>query len=324
MARAGLTFEAISALGLRGKNPFAATRGLWALSQGYRQSRAILQRFRPDVLLATGGYVCVPVTLAAWQMKVPVIIYLPDIEPGLAIKFLARFADRVAVTAPEAQQFFNPGLAVVTGYPIRPELVTAAGAARKATARQRLNLSEAAPVLLVFGGSRGARSINRAITRHLNDYLVAGQLIHVTGTLDEKWVQAKKAALPAELQARYHVSAYLHEAMLEALLAADLVVARAGASTLGEFPAVGLPAVLVPYPYAGAHQQRNAGYLARHQAAVIVKDSDLDQKLKETVISLLTDANRLNQMSHACQQLAQPDAAARLAQEIVRVGNDRD
>lgn len=322
--RAGLTFEAIAALGLRGKNPFAAAQGLWALSQGYRQSRQIMRRFRPDVLFVTGGYVCVPVTLAARQGGVPVIIYLPDIEPGLAIKFLARFAVRVVVTAPEAQQFFKPGLTVVTGYPVRdnlfsPSLKEGGWGEVKATARRQLGLRDDLPVLMVFGGSRGARSINQAVTQDLESYLQICQVVHVTGTLDEAWVLARRAELSPEWQTRYHVSAYLHDEMVTTLLAADLVISRAGASVLGEFPAAGLPAILVPYPYAGAHQNRNAEYLAHYQAAVVIKDAELSQRLKGTVLELITDQDKLRAMSRASARLAQPEAATRLAQVIVEV-----
>lgn len=322
--RAGLTFEAIAALGLRGKNPFAAAQGLWALSQGYRQSRQIMRRFRPDVLFVTGGYVCVPVTLAARQAGVPVIIYLPDIEPGLAIKFLARFAAKVAVTAPEAQQFFKSGLTVVTGYPVRdnlffPSLREGDWGEDKATVRRQLGLREDLPVLMIFGGSRGARSINQAVAEDMESYLQVCQVVHVTGTLDEAWVLARRAELSPDLQTRYHVSAYLHDEMVTALLAADLVISRAGASVLGEFPAAALPAILVPYPYAGAHQNRNAEYLARHQAAVVIKDAELSQRLKGTVLELITDQDKLRAMSRASARLAQPEAAARLAQVIVEV-----
>ncbi len=326
--RAGLKFESIAAVGLRGKNPIAALGSLWTLSRSYGQSGQIIRRFRPQALFVTGGYVCVPIALAARQARVPIIIYLPDIEPGLAVKFLARFANRVAVTVPETQKFFKPGLTVVTGYPVRSELFAASatgGEARRAAARDRLGLSDDRPVLLVFGGSRGARSINRAITAHLEAYLEVSQVVHMSGSLDEAWVQARRAELPPDLQAGYHVSAYLHEEMIEALLAADLVVSRAGASVLGEFPAAGLPAILVPYPYAGAHQTLNANYLARHQAAIVVNDADLDSVtknggLKDTVLNLITNQEKLRAMRQAGQRLAKPQAATRLAQEILEVG----
>lgn len=318
--QAGLTVELISAGGIRGKKPLDTLNGLYALARGYRQSIQIMRRFQPDITFVTGGYVCVPVTLAARRTGVPVIIYLPDIEPGLAIKFLARFAHRVAVSTAESTKFFRPGLTVVTGYPVRSELLFAPDEARKFTARRRLGLKEALPVLLVFGGSRGARSINRAITNQIESYLEICQVIHISGALDIEWVQARRAQLPSDLQDRYYLAAYLHEEMVSALMAADLVVSRAGASVLGEYPAAGLPAILAPGPFAGSHQALNAEYLARHGAAVVINDADLNRHLKETVIDLITNKIELQAMSQACRSLVKPHAAEDLARQVLEVG----
>ncbi|MFQ5612405.1 MAG: undecaprenyldiphospho-muramoylpentapeptide beta-N-acetylglucosaminyltransferase, partial [Anaerolineae bacterium] len=304
-ARAGIPLATIPAAGLRGKNPVAAGRGLWALGRGYGHSLRLVRRFQPDALFVTGGYVCTPVTLAARRARVPVLIYLPDIEPGLAIKFLSRFADRVAVTAPEAQRFFRPGLTVVSGYPVRPELYQT----QRGEARARLGLEPAEPVLLVFGGSRGARSINRAVGAAIEELLEAAQVVHISGHLDAGWMQARRSELGAAQQARYHLYRYLHAEMSDALAAADLVVSRAGASVLGEYPALGLPAILVPYPHAGAHQARNAAYLAGRGAAVVVNDADLATNLKGATLSLLADRARRAQMAAAARALARPRAA---------------
>ncbi len=323
VTRADVPFEAVSAAALRGRNPLALAQGVWTLLQGYQQSYRLLQRFQPDVIFVTGGYVCVPVTLAAWRLRCPVLIYLPDIEPGLAIKFLARFARRVAVTAADAQPFFRDGLTVITGYPVRPELriPTADLPLAKQNARQQLHLTDDLPVLLVFGGSRGARSLNQAITQDATTYLERCQILHLTGQLDYETVLAQRGALPLDLQTRYHVHAYLHDDMVSALLAADLVVSRAGASVLGEFPAVGLPSVLVPYPYAGAHQRLNAEYLVRQQAAIMLNDVDIKSFLCDTVLDIILNPQKLAAMSQAARQLAQPDAAERLAHQILEESN---
>ena len=319
VTRAGIPFEGISAAGLRGKNPLAMAGGLWTLTRGFRQARRLVAAFRPDVLLVTGGYVCVPVTLAARLAGVPVLIYLPDIEPGLAIKSLVPFADRVGVSVSPAAQHFRPGRAVVTGYPVRRELFER----DRATARARLGLAEDVLVLLVLGGSQGARPINRAVSDGLEGLLSVAHVIHVSGPLDVEWVQARRAALSEPLRARYHVYDYLHEEMVDALLAADLAVSRAGASTLGEYPAAGLPSVLVPYPYAGAHQWANARYLTEAGAAVALADADLRTALLPTVLNLLADGDRRAALSRAARTLARPDAAQCIAELLKDVCDAR-
>ncbi len=320
--RVGIPFEGILATGLRGKNPLAMLGGLWVLSRGFRQARRLVATFQPEVLLVTGGYVCAPVTLAARLAGVPLLVYLPDMEPGLAIKFLARLADRVAVTAQPAASHFRRGQAVVTGYPVRRELFER----DPAEARARLGLraeDEHLPVLLVFGGSQGARSINRAVSEGIQALLEVAQVIHVSGRRDAEWTQAGRAALPELLQARYHVYDYLHEEMVDALLVADLVVSRAGASTLGEFPAAGLPAVLVPYPYAGAHQWDNARYLVEAGAAITIADADLGTRLIPAVLDLLADSNRRVAMQQAARALARPGAAQRITELMMDLSQRR-
>jgi UDP-N-acetylglucosamine--N-acetylmuramyl-(pentapeptide) pyrophosphoryl-undecaprenol N-acetylglucosamine transferase len=154
------------------------------------------------------------------------------------------------------------------------------------------------------------------VSEKLEALLLVAQAIHVSGRLDAEWVRARRAALPELWQARYRVYDYLHEEMMDALLAADLAVSRAGASTLGEFPAAGLPAVLVPYPHAGAHQWANARYLAEAGAAVALADADLGTALIPTVLDLLADSDRRAAMSRAARALARPDAAQRVAHEL--------
>jgi UDP-N-acetylglucosamine--N-acetylmuramyl-(pentapeptide) pyrophosphoryl-undecaprenol N-acetylglucosamine transferase len=314
----GIPFEPIEAVALRGRKLWAVPGGLWAMFRGFRQARRLIDSFRPDILFVTGGYVCGPVTLAAWRAGVPTMIYLPDIEPGLMVKTMARFVRRVSVTAPPSLRFFHPGQAVVTGYPVRQDLF----GRDPAQARQRMGLTAKSangddlPVLLVFGGSQGAHSINRAVSDGISALLSAAQVVHVAGPGDVEWVRAGRASLPDHMRAHYYVHDYLDDEMVDALLAADLTVARAGASTLGELPAAGLPGVLVPYPYAGAHQWANARYLVEGGAAVMVSDANLGTQLIPTVLDLLVDDARRAAMSQAARALAQPDAAERIAREL--------
>jgi UDP-N-acetylglucosamine--N-acetylmuramyl-(pentapeptide) pyrophosphoryl-undecaprenol N-acetylglucosamine transferase len=195
--------------------------------------------------------------------------------------------------------------------------------ARKDTARAALNLDADLPLLLVFGGSRGAHSINQALLAALPQLLPICQVVHISGQLD--WpaigdagmqIAAELAATAGRSDVRYHPYPYLHDEMVQALAAADLVIARAGASVLGEFPAVGLPSILVPYPYAGQHQDANAAYLADRGAALVVPDSELAGRLAPAVLGLFTKPERLAAMAAGTRALARPDAAAAIGQKL--------
>ncbi|MBP8109119.1 MAG: glycosyltransferase, partial [Caldilineaceae bacterium] len=241
--RAGLTFRGVDTGQLRGINPLTALANTGKMIRGVGQALTILKEFRPDVCFVTGGYVCAPMAVACKLRRVPLLIYLPDMVPGLAIKWLSRLAQKVAVSFPDAAAYF-PGKAVVTGYPVRGDLVQAAqdrrGSRQKLAAALKLDLgldeAETPPLLLVWGGSQGSRSINKAIQASLADLLPVAHILHLTGTLDYDRVVGGLADLPTAWQNRYHPVAYLHAEMPLALAAADVSVCRAGASTLGELP----------------------------------------------------------------------------------------
>lgn len=332
--RAEIPFRGIDTGQLRGINPVDAARNLGKMFRGLRQSQAIVREFKPDVCFVTGGYVCAPVVAACRMQRVPVMIYLPDMTPGWAIRGLSRLAQRVAVTFEEVASYFGgiypQGKAIVTGYPVRPELVVAAkdrAASRQKLAimidRPPLNGEDELPLLLVFGGSQGARSINQSIWAALPDLLPHAHVLHVVGTRD--WPLAKEhmqtmrstGILTGGTARRYHPIDYLHDGMPLALAAADLVVSRAGASTLGEFTVAGLPSILVPYPFKGVNaQDRNAEQLQQHEAAVIVEDADLSEDLERVILELLAQTERREQMAEHAAALAQPHAASRIAREL--------
>jgi UDP-N-acetylglucosamine--N-acetylmuramyl-(pentapeptide) pyrophosphoryl-undecaprenol N-acetylglucosamine transferase len=241
---------------------------------------------------------------------IPTLLYVPDIEPGLALKVLARFATCIGLTAENSRSYFkfNPRC-VVTGYPTRPGLQ----AWEPQTGRTHLNLLADQPVLFVFGGSKGARSLNRAVLPILPQLLEKVQVLHISGKLDWPEVEAAWKRLPSEIASRYHPYPYLHEEMGAALASANLVVSRAGASILGEFPLYGLPAILVPYPFAWRYQHVNADYLVRHGGAVVIRDEQLNTALLPGIQSLFDEPTRLESMSRAMRALAHPQAANKLA-----------
>ncbi|MCF6277533.1 MAG: undecaprenyldiphospho-muramoylpentapeptide beta-N-acetylglucosaminyltransferase [Anaerolineales bacterium] len=316
--RQGIPFVTIPAAGVHGVGLRALPGNLLRLARGVAESRRILREFKPDALFFTGGFVAVPMALAG--MKISSLLCVPDVEPGLALKFLARFADRITVTAPASTAYFSRTERVVlTGYPVRTELAQWG----KASARKKLGLRADLPVLLVFGGSKGARSINNALLDNLSALLQQTQIVHISGRLDWENVENVKKKLPREQASRYFAFDYLHEEMGAALAAADLVVSRSGASSLGEFPLFGLPALLVPYPYAWHYQKVNADYLCEQGAALMIKDSALKERIAPVVGELLQDPQKLDAMRAAMRKLARPNAAEEIGTQLMALTGKR-
>jgi UDP-N-acetylglucosamine--N-acetylmuramyl-(pentapeptide) pyrophosphoryl-undecaprenol N-acetylglucosamine transferase len=309
--REGIRYEAIPAAGVHGVGARALPGNLWQLSRGFFASRRILRKFRPEVLFFTGGFVAVPMALAArlsrWTKS---LLYVPDIEPGMALNTIARFSDCLTLTVEESGAFFpkHPSK-VITGYPVRSGLEQWT----IEQARSFFALEEQLPVLLVFGGSRGAHSINQALAGALPELLQDMQVIHITGKLDWQMMEQTRAGLPSKKLNRYRPYPYLYDEIGAAMRLADLALTRAGASTLGELPLFGLPAILVPYPYAWRYQRVNASYLVKRGAAEVIEDSQLTEKIVPEVRGLMADQAKCTRMSEAMRSLSKPEASARIA-----------
>lgn len=317
--RAGLRLETILGGAIVGVSPHIMIKNAAKLTWSLGKASGIVRGFKPHVTFLTGGYVAPPVALAARLQGVPVAIYLPDVEPGRAINAVMRLAQRVGCTT-EGSRAYVPGeKMVVTGYPVRPELRAAAGLSRREALAQ-FDLRPERPTLFVFGGSRGAWSINKALMAILPRLLETVQVIHISGKLTWPYVEAGAQTLTAEQRRYYRPYAYLHERMGSAYRAADLVVARAGASMLGESPAFGVPTILVPYPHAWRYQKVNADYLAARGAALRLEDERLAEELLPAVMGLLQDKAKLTQMGEAAKALDVPDAAVNLARLIINLG----
>jgi UDP-N-acetylglucosamine--N-acetylmuramyl-(pentapeptide) pyrophosphoryl-undecaprenol N-acetylglucosamine transferase len=354
-----LPFRAIPAAALRGRSPMILVRNAGTLARGAQAARRLIAMERPLAILGTGGYVCVPLFIAAQAARVPTAIYLPDVVPGMAVRFLARLATAVACNVEDSRPFFPRRTLHVTGYPVRRELFEQ----DRAACRAAFELSDRLPTLFVYGGSRGARSINQAIAALLPHLLPITQVLHVCGREgDERFLREAAAALPAELRARYRLYPYLYSgrddkvtrrqgdkvtetnvinhpftlspphlvtpSMVQAFGAADLALCRSGASTLGELPAAGLPAVLVPYPY--VHQDENADYLVRHGAALKVRDEQMlgagrpeAGPLFQNLLRLVEDPHQRAMMAERSRALAQPNAAQRLADLLLALGTSK-
>lgn len=299
-----------------------ATLGLNArdslrLVSGIYQSIGIIRRFKPDIIFIKGGFVGLPLGIAAGWLRVPYVIHESDLVPGLANKVLARRAAKVAVGfAAELYPNFAQNKLVHTGNPVRPELLKADPAA----SRRHFGFKAALPVVLVTGGSLGARDLNTAIIAALPQLIQHFQIIHQTGEREIEAVKFQVGRLRLEHPERYKPVAFLSEDMAEAYAAADVVIARAGANTISELALTNKPTILVPNTTMAGHQVANAQLLARAGAVRVIGDDRMTPALLLRELTALTgSAEERDYLIKHLAAFAVPDAASRLADEIVRV-----
>jgi UDP-N-acetylglucosamine--N-acetylmuramyl-(pentapeptide) pyrophosphoryl-undecaprenol N-acetylglucosamine transferase len=311
--RQGLRFREVTAGPLRGRSPLGMARGGLQLATGTTQAFAILRDFKPDIVFATGGYGSVGVGLATRAVRSRLLLFLPDVDAGAAVKSLAKVAHTIALSVPAALAQFPGKRTVVTGYPVRRGFFTA----ERLAARGALGLDPLLPTLLVSGASTGANRLNQAVASWAAEFLEIGQIVHLCGYADEGWLRERFEGVPHEQRQRYHLHAYLHEEMPLALAAADLAVMRSGASVLGELPAARLPAILVPGEYEGGYNQNaNARFMEQNEAAVVLPQARLHE-LHSMVMYLINNETRLTNMRASLGRLARPDAAENLANLVL-------
>ena len=281
---------------------------------GVGRAMRIVKRFRPDVVIGTGGYVCGPVLLAASIHGIPTLIQEQNVVPGVTNRLLSHFVTRIAAGVPEAAKHFPSKKVTCTGNPIRKNVMTA----RRDDGLKAFGLDGKKPIVLVSGGSRGARSINRAMIGVLQKAADRPevQFLHVTGKLeyDDVIHRLSDAGVNLEKSAHIQVKPYLYN-MPEALAVADLAVFRAGAIGLAELTARGIPSILVPYPYAAEnHQEHNARAVMAAGAARMILNKDLtEESLGQALEELLEDPEKLKQMAIASRSLGKPEAAGEIA-----------
>ena len=293
---------------------------------GIGQAIAEVRRFKPDAVLATGGYVSVPTVVAAGLLRRPVLIHEQTVQIGLANKIAARFASRIALTFEGAAQELPPGLrskTFVTGNPVRQAIF----GGDKARAVERFGFDASEDYLLtvyVTGGALGAKSINAAVEAVLPELLERCRVVHQCGRSESEQFTAVKNRLPPNLAGRYFVIPFVGDEIADIFALCDLIVGRSGAGTVTEAAAVGKPALFIPLvPTGGDEQTRNAKRSADAGAAVVLPSGDLTgPRLLSEITALLADPARLTAMGQAALTLAAPNAAFDLADALLALAGN--
>ncbi len=323
--RVGYSFHAIPAAGLKRSPTPGNLLALLRAGRGFGASWILVRRFRPDVVVGTGGYVCGPVVLAAALQGFKTLIHEQNAVPGLTNRVLSRYVDRTAITFLDALKHFpRRARVILTGLPVRPEILRV----NREESRKQLAVSKDQFVVVSFGGSRGARSLNLALGPVVQALRgrTEWRLFHAAGTAgyEEFREQLGGASPAASLETNIVVEPYFYN-IATLLGAADLVVCRAGASTIAELTVLGLPSILIPYPYAtGNHQEFNARALAERGAAVLIRDRELTgERLLSTITGLRRDPRKLAAMGRAAKVLAKPRALDSILDNLEKLAGTR-
>ena len=310
LARSGFSVKTIHSYGFKGKNLWELTKALLVLPFSLLESCYHILRFNPDVVMGVGGYVTGPVVAAAWLLRRPTLIHEQNSVPGLANRKLGRLVDRICLSLPQSEKYFPAGKTVLTGNPVRRRIIEAG--------RNRAG-GEGRRTLLILGGSQGAHAVNEMVVEALRGGIEAFssiRVIHQTGRDDEQMVKEAYEELGID-----HLVAPFFTDMAELYGQADLIVSRAGATTLAEIGVVGRPAVLIPYPYAADnHQEHNAQALVDQGAAQMVRERELTgADLARRLDALAGAPDRLAAMAARSKLLGKPDAAESIVDDCYQL-----
>ena len=313
--REGLDFKAIEITGFKRSLSFDNVKTIWRFLKGVSNSKKILKEYKPDVVIGTGGYVCGPVVYAASKMKIPTIIHEQNSVPGLTNKFLSRYVNKVATSFEEASQYFPKEKVVLTGNPRGSEVVSHIGS----NAILQLGVTKDKPTVLIFGGSRGAKAINEAVLKNIEVLKDKPyQIIYITGEVHYQSVKEELDLIGTPTNVI--VKPFIHN-MPEILPSVDLVVSRAGATTLAELTALGVASILIPSPYVtNNHQEKNAQALVSNGAALMIKESELNgNSLIKAIDEVMLDVTKMESMKKAAKKMGMPDSAERLLNIIKKL-----
>ncbi|PSQ89972.1 MAG: undecaprenyldiphospho-muramoylpentapeptide beta-N-acetylglucosaminyltransferase [Bacteroidetes bacterium QS_8_64_10] len=310
--KAGYAIHPITVSGIQRKLTVRNLTFPFKLAKGFGDSWSLVGDFDPDAVVGTGGYVSGPVLLTASVRGRPVVIQEQNAYAGLTNRLLARLAEHIHIAFPEAKDFVDPEKCVLSGNPTRKELTEA----DRAQARTYFGIPSDALMLFVFGGSLGSKAINGAMEEHL-EALLDNENLHVLWQTGERYYERLEAHVPSH--ARLHLNKYI-DRMDYAYAATDVALCRAGAITCSELMMTGTPAVLVPSPNVTEdHQTKNARSMTNSDAAVMLPEPELNDRLLGAVRDLLDDGDRRRAMSEAAREIARPDAADDIARDVLRL-----
>jgi UDP-N-acetylglucosamine--N-acetylmuramyl-(pentapeptide) pyrophosphoryl-undecaprenol N-acetylglucosamine transferase len=316
---AGISFHATPMPSLRDpQSRLALLRTLVGVPLAFFDALAQLVRFRPDVCCTTGGVVAIPVTIAARLLRVPVYLWDGNALPGRATRLLASFSSRIGVSYEQARRSLPRGRTVLAGTPIRASLLKWT----RERGRETFAVPADATLILVSGGSQGSERVNDALWSALGRLLRVAHVLHVTGEKHGARAESRRANLAAEIRDRYIVRPYLGDDMGAALAAADLAIGRAGASSIAEPLAFGVPLLLIPFGAAmEGHQDANARAMVETGAAMTMREGELDgDRVTSQVVGLLQDPGRLKRMADAARAAGRPQAATEIARDLLSLG----
>ncbi len=317
----GFDFAAVSGQGLPRKLNAETFKVIGKSFKALWETKKILKDFHPDLIVGTGGYVSGPVVLTGAMAGIPTILHEQNALPGITNRTLSHLVRRVLLTFPESKAHFgNKKKLMVVGLPVRSEI----GRVSREEGAKHFGLRPDRPTILVTGGSRGARTLNKAMVSVLQALADRPevQVIWATGKVTyEETLDALKAGSVSFERPNWRIMEYLSD-MPEAYACADLFVGRAGAATLAELAVAGKPGILIPYPFAAEnHQEYNARAVVKAGAARMILDKDLTgDKLRQEVESLLTNGAELGKMSEAAVKLAKPHALEEIVKTCLEVG----
>lgn len=307
--RENFELKLISVRGFKRKLSIDTLVAVKELFQGLLEARKIIKEYSPDIVIGTGGYVCGPVVFNAARMKIPTLVHEQNAFPGVTNKILSKFVDKVAISFKESSKYFkNSKKIIFTGNPIRSELLEV----DRKTAREKLGLTNDRPLVLIFGGSRGAQNINKVVIELIKKYGREDKfnLIFATGEAQyEKIAEDIKDYSSTNI----NVTPYIFD-MANVMAAADLAVCRSGAITISELTALGVPSLMIPSPYVTAnHQEYNARALEKQGAAIVILEKNLSSSLLfEQIMNLLGNRDHLKKMALNAKKMSITNASEKL------------